>query len=404
MKKLIIILAAAILCSAAAVKIGPILIQRATWDMLEQVRLAPGELVYVVNPDNTVTLRLGDGEATYGLQPVDPAAIRVAAKRPLDRSEYYVETFGGAVARIDGSYYWDSAAVTATGGIRVVTQNAAATLASVSYGQQTGWSGDQHVPQRIHLTRNIVDGGFVTLATNALTISAIGENTTFAVVSNISVSVWTDRQPIGSVWDTSQTTLLTATATNAASPTTLGQMSAWLANNEGRHWSLYAAAADVFVGGYRLVLDSAKRWTLGHDAGSDNLLLLRGGGFVARTYGSSAGSTNGWCRIHAVSFTTNVMSLYVATSSAPAVAPTASFSPDLNLWSLAPALAQSYTNTVTIDGLACYRIDVAASESSGFYRADAEFDDTTPPGVEVRSLMVDGKRIVLNPDGTVTWE
>ncbi len=402
MKRLIIILLAAAVCTGALM-VGSVILQRVEWPMLEQIRLSPGELVYLVNGDGTATLRLGDGEATYGLQPVDPSAIRIAAQRELARGEgYYVETFGGALANADGTYSIGVAAIAAGGGLRVTAQAADVWLSGVS----AVWSGRDAAepPQPSGIVLSPED--FVTSRTNSVTITAYATGSEWGVVSDIVVKAWTDRSPIGATWDTTQTRLLVAGATDAAHPTTLGQMSAWLANNEGKHWSLHAAAADVLLAGFRVILDSRRMWSVGHDAAADSVAILHGGNLVARTFASSETDTNNWARIAAASLSANVMSLYVSTSAAATNAPTVVSKTSMldTSWSPVTALWQSFPSTVDVGGVPCYEIRVAALGQSAMYRVSVEFAGTVSAGVEVRSLMIDGKRIVLNPGGSVTWE
>ena len=408
-KTLIIILAITVVCMGA-VKIGPIILQRTNWQMLGAVRLAAGELAYIVNADGSCTLRLGDSDSPYGLPVVDPSAVRIASQRLLDPiSDYYVETVRGATALPDGTYAIGVAAVAATGGLHIVSQDKRTMMSTISYTMVPQDNG--FMPSSVTTTWKPRSWGSDPLVqTNEIYLLAQSSlvNGHWATIQDLQVWAWDDTTPRGSSADMREINVTVSDATADQQPTSLRQMQNWLRNNEGQHWSLHQAIADVFINGKKLVLDAARRWSV-YVSGDNTCELEYSGTFVARTFlgGGEAGSN--WCHIVAATVTTNVMTMHIATALATSIAPTIQTMSDMGgVWQSCSILTSSWPNRVSITTnkgtFDAYKIEVSAAAKSGVFKATVEFSGESLSGVEVRSLKIDGHLIILNPDGSVTWQ
>ena len=395
-------LAALVILCSGAVTLKRIVIQRADIAALASRGLQAGEMVYLVNDDGSVTLRIGDGETVYGRTPTDPAAVRVAAQRVLDPlTDYYVETYGGATANANGSYSIGVAAIAATGGVRVVVINPDTSLSAVSFDTAFMGDTDPQTPPTAYVLKSPDE--FVSTTTNSVTITAGASGSEWILFSNLVVSAWVDRTPMGATNDFRQSLVHVADATLASSPTTFGQMQAWLDNNEGKHWSLWPALGHVYLAGYQLI-SGTNSWTIGSH--SNNLVIAHAGHRIA-TF-SEATDTNACPSIlSAIKNTNGTFSIWVAASPvstrAPEVASTVSIIPPV-VWLPYATSSNSWPSTVSLNGTNCYYLVCPSPEASRFFRVFIERATTTPSALSVRSLKIDGYTIYLHTNGVVMWQ
>jgi hypothetical protein len=371
----------AIVCSGA-VTLRRIIIQRADVALLAQMDLAPGEMVWLRNTDGTVTLRVGDGIAPTGRIPIDPAASRIHTDRPLDpHTEYYIETFGGAVAAANGTYTI-TAAVAPTAGVRIVSIDLP--LHSVAY-ENTAASFDDFDRQVETAPHN---SQLTTLLTNVVTLTS--PTKTSITISNITARGWSDRSAIGGTNDMSETTVYVGHATAPQNPLPLLQMQAWLANNEGKHWSLHPALNHIQMAGYALI-SGTNNWIIREE--NDGLLISAGGHRVA-TF-SPAIDTNAAPEIRDVYYesTNNTFAMWVWSPAPATRAPEVGSVADPRtpfVFMPYATVSNSWPATVELNGTNCYYIVCAAPESSRLFKVFIESADATPPTLDVRALSIDG--------------
>jgi hypothetical protein len=395
-RRTVITLAAIAIVCSGAVTLRRIVLQRADFAALTARPLQPGELIYLVNDDGTVTLRVGDGATDYGRVPTDPAAVRIASQRVLDpMSDYYVETFGGVTANADGSYSFGVAAIAATGGVRIVATDTDVYLSAVTYesgGQDLGDPPGQPPP----ITMSPDE--FTSTSTNVATITATPSGDAWLKLSNLVVSAWVDRTPIGTTNDMRNTIVHVADATDASSPTTLGQMQTWLRNNEGKHWSLWPALGHVYLAGYHLI-SGTNAWTIGEIG--QNLVIANRGHRIA-TF-TQASDTNAAPAILAAIYNTNAtFSIWIdastAATRAPEIGSVISLTPPV-AWLPTATSSNSWPSTVDINGTNCYLLVCPAPDASRFFRVFFERATTTPPTLDVRALSIDGVPLASTLDG-----
>jgi hypothetical protein len=392
-------LAIAILCGGA-VTLRRIVIQRADYAALTARPLQPGELIYLVNTDGTVTLRVGDGFTDYGRVPIDVAAVRTAAQRILDPlTDYYVETFGGVTANADGTYSFGVAAIAATGGVRIVAINPEVYLSAVAYESIAKDAGDPPLSPYFIMSTD----EFTSTSTNVVTITALPDGAAWLILSNLVVSAWVDRSPMGNTNDFRQSTLHIADATAASSPTTLGQMQDWLRNNEGKHWSLWPALGHVYLAGYQLI-SGTNNWTIGSH--SNNLVIAHAGHRIA-TF-SEATDTNVAPQILQAIYNTNAtFSMWVYTAAAATRAPEVASVTSMTYpaaWMPYATSSNSWPSTVSLNGSNCYYLVCPVPDASRFFRVFCERATTTPHSLSVRALKIDGYTIYLHTNGVVMWQ
>jgi hypothetical protein len=392
-------LAIAILCSGA-VTLRRIVIQRADYAALTARPLQPGELVYLVNTDGSVTLRVGDGDIAYGRVPIDVAAVRTATQRILDPlTDYYVETFGGVTANADGTYSFGVAAIAATGGVRIVAINPEVYVSAVAYESTTKDAGD---PPKIISTTMYPDE-FTSTSTNAVTITATPDGAAWLSLSNLVVSAWVDRTPMGTTIDFLQHTVNVGDATADTNPTTLGQMQTWLANNEGKHWSYWPVLGHIDIAGHQLI-SGTNHWTIGE---LGNTLTIANRGHRIATF-TQASDTNAAPAILAAIYNTNAtFSIWIdastAATRAPEVGSVISLTPPV-AWLPYATSSNSWPSTVSHNGTNCYYLVCPAPDASRFFRVFCERATTTPTSLSVRALKIDGYTIYLHTNGVVMWQ
>jgi hypothetical protein len=400
-RTVIALAAVAILCSGA-VTLRRIVIQRADYAALTAQPLQPGELIYLVNSDGSVTLRVGDGETDYGRVPVDVAAVRTANQRVLDpNTDYYVETFGGVTANADASYSLGVAAIAATGGVRIVAINPEVYLSAVAF-DAANMAPPSGFPPSSYAT--ISPANLIDTATNAVTITGYASGSEWIMISNLVVSAWVDRTPMGSTIDFLQHTVNVGDATADTNPTTLGQMRTWLANNEGKHWSYWPALGHIDIAGHQLI-SGTNAWTIG-EIGQD--LTIANAGHTLATF-TRATDTNAAPAILAATKNTNAtFSIWVdastAATRAPEVGSVISLTPPPVAWLPYATSSNSWPSTVSINGTNCYYLVCPAPDASRYFRVFFERATTTPPTLNVRSLKIDGYTIYLHTNGVVMWQ
>jgi hypothetical protein len=385
-----------IVCGGA-IRIGPTILQRFSWSMLQARTLAPGELAYIINADGTASLRLGDGVATAGLPLVDPASVRVSAQHLLDPlSDYYVDPSGGVTVNPDNSYTFTPAAIAATGTLRIVSQDSRKLISRVTFDAIV--INDSLLPKTSHVRSYPSNVNLVNAATNIVTIIATDSNggAETQIISNLAVYAWVDRSAIGSTNDYTQTTVLTKSAVNTASPTTLGQMQHWLANNEGKHWSLWPAMHNIALAGHSILFGGLKSWNMGPDSTGD-LRFTRDGLSVVTISGGTTTNAADAVAIIKCNFTNSVyFDVYVWTrsvpTSAPVIASITNFATDA--WMPYTAFSNSYPTTVSVNGTNTYLIRLSSPDSSRFFKAFAALPGDTAPSVDVASLKIAGTSFV----------
>jgi hypothetical protein len=391
----------AILCSGA-VTLRRIVIQRADYAALTARPLQPGELIYLVNDDGSVTLRVGDGDTAYGRVPIDAAAVRTANQRVLDpNTDYYVETFGGVTANADASYSLGVAAIAATGGVRIVAINPDVYLSDVTFdtAQKDPPSGFSPSSFAVLSPSDLIE-----TATNAVTITGYASGSEWIMISNLVVSAWVDRTPMGSTIDFLQHTVNVGDATADTNPTTLGQMQDWLRNNEGKHWSYWPALGHIDIAGHQLI-SGTNHWTIGE---LGNTLTIANRGHRIATF-TQATDTNAAPAILAAIYNTNAtFSIWIdastAATRAPEVGSVISLTPTPVAWLPYATSSNSWPSTVSINGTNCYYLVCQAPDASRYFRVFSERATTTPPTLNVRSLKIDGYTIYLHTNGVVMWQ
>jgi hypothetical protein len=370
------------LLGSGFVTLRRIIIQRADVATFDQRELAPGELVYLVNTDGSITLRVGDGIVADGRIPYDPAASRVIVRRVLDPvSEYYVEAYGGAIANADQSYQINADNVS-TAGLRVVSIRDP--IASVTFDKTPD------TPESTaEVTAAPLDDELIAASTNVVTLTA--STLTSMYISNIVVTAWSDRSAIGATNDMRETTVFTDNPTTRDNPTTLGHMQDWLAENEGKHWSLWPALNHIQMAGYALI-SGTNNWIIREE--NDGLLISAGGHRVA-TF-SPATDTNAAPQIRDVYYdsTAQTFAMWVwspaPATRAPEVGSVASLSSTPLVFMPYNTVSNSWPSTVALNGTNVYYIVCAAPESSRLFKVFIETATATPPTLDVRSLKIDG--------------
>jgi hypothetical protein len=398
MQKTIIICIAIAIVSTAAIRIGPIILQRMSADMQSVYTMQDGELTYLVNPDGSATLRLGDGVTPGGRILADPAQVRVAPQRTLNPySEYTITPYGGATANEDGSYSI-SAAACASGGIRIVSQTLP--LSSVQFSQPPITEDDRSM----WIMADPDDSELVLEATNVVTITA---STAIGItISNLCAFGWIDRIAIGHTNDYRNSIIYADSAIHPSSPTTLGQMQTWLASNEGRHWSLWPAMRDLILDGFGISFGGAADWAI--TTSTNGLLISKNGLAVLTAYGSTTTNAADAVQIRSASVdSNNIMTMLVWTAQAPTRAPVIASCTNLvnyPIWLPYPAISNSWPETVAFNGSNCTYISCAAPAGSRLFRVFAALPGDVPAGVNVRSLRIDGFLIYLHTNGVVMWQ
>jgi hypothetical protein len=382
------------LLGSGFVTLRRIIIQRADVATFDQRELAPGELVYLVNDDGSITLRVGDGIVAGGRIPYDPAASRIIVRRVLDPvSEYYVEAYGGAIANADQSYVIN-AANTSTAGLRVVSIRDP--IASVTFDNTPSTFADMSANVEA-APRN---DELVAASTNIVTLTAT--TATSMYISNLVVTAWSDRRSIGATNDMRETTVFADDPTTNANPTTLGYMKRWLSNNEGKHWSLHPALNHIQMAGYALI-SGTNKWIIREE--NDGLLISAGGHRVA-TY-SPATDTNAAPQIRDVSYNSasNTFAMWVWSAAPATRAPEVGSVADLRtplVFMPYATVSNSWPATVELNGTNCYYIVCAAPESSRLFKVFVETATTTPPKLDVRALSIDGVPLASTLAGKVS--
>jgi molybdopterin-guanine dinucleotide biosynthesis protein len=191
-----------------------------------------------------------------------------------------------------------------------------------------------------------------------------------------------------------------ADATAASSPTTLGQMQAWLSNNEGRHWSLWPALGHVDLAGYDII-SGTNDWTIG-ESGQD--LVIANAGHTLATF-TRAADTNAAPQILQATYADGALAMWVYADApatrAPEVASCASLVPPV-AWLPTATVSNTWPSTVDLNGTNCYYIVCAAPESSRLYRVFVERATTVPPTLTVRAIAGSGSGLTDIPISGVT--
>jgi hypothetical protein len=382
------------LLGSGFVTLRRIIIQRADVATFDQRELAPGELVYLVNTDGSITLRVGDGIVADGRIPYDPAASRIIVRRVLDPvSEYYIEAYGGAIANADQSYVINADNVS-TAGIRIVSIRDP--IASVTYDNTPSNLGDMTVD----VDAAPYNDQLVDLSTNVITLTAT--TATSMYISNIVVTAWSDRRAIGATNDMRETTVFADSPTTRDNPTTLGYMQAWLANNEGKHWSLWPARNHIQMSGYALI-SGTNNWIIREE---DDGLLISAGGHRVATF-SPATDTNAAPQIRDVHYesTNNTFAMWVwspaPATRAPEVGSVASLSSTPLVFMPYNTVSNSWPATVELNGTNVYYLICAAPESSRLFKVFLETAAATSPTLDVRALSIDGTPLASTLAGKV---
>jgi hypothetical protein len=183
-------------------------------------------------------------------------------------------------------------------------------------------------------------------------------------------------------------------------------MQTWLANNEGKHWSIWPAIHNVFLGGHSIIFGGTKGWNMGPDTTGDFQITRDGLAVMKITGGTTTNAADAVRIIKAEFGPTGYFDLYVWTRSTPTRAPVIASLTNLStsVWLPYAAYSNSYPSTVAVNSTNTYFIRCASPEASRFFKAFAELSGDTPPSMDVRTLKIDGYTIYLHTNGVVMWQ
>jgi hypothetical protein len=175
-------------------------------------------------------------------------------------------------------------------------------------------------------------------------------------------------------------------------------MQAWLANNEGKHWSYWPALGHIDIAGHQLI-SGTNHWTIGE---LGNTLTIANRGHRIATF-TQATDTNAAPSILAAIYNTNAtFSIWIdastAATRAPEVGSVISLTPPV-AWLPYATSSNSWPSTVSRNGTNCYYLVCPAPDASRYFRVFFERATTTPPTLDVRALSIDGVPLASTLDG-----